>query len=54
MGPGPTCNFLGIAGWRAWDAIPGMEVAPGVGGGDCGGFGIYERGCGYVSGYPAL
>ena len=31
-----------------------MEVAPGVGGGDCGSFGIDERGCGYVSGYPAL
>ena len=52
---GPACNFLGLAGWRAWDPVPAdTAVSPGVGGGNCSDFWIYERACPYIAGFPAL
>ena len=52
---GPACNFLGLAGWRAWDPVPAdTAVSPGVGGGNCSDFWIYERACPYVPGFPSI
>jgi hypothetical protein len=50
-----ACNFLGLEGWRAWDPVPALTaVSPGVGGGNCSDFWIYERACPYVPGFPSL
>ncbi|KAE9364888.1 hypothetical protein N431DRAFT_489351 [Stipitochalara longipes BDJ] len=63
VGLGAVCNIIALEGWRAWDASPAATgVAAGVGGPvtvagteqNCSNFWIYERECGFITGYPEL